>query len=353
MRLKTPQGFNRKAQGNALGKCVGIRPINPNGVGSRSATSRNDQTPLGYVRSFPHRFPGCAARPWALGCDRFAVGLADIVLSRLRQVALIWLCLISSAFAQASRTGPLANIGIAQRLDQQIPLALEFQDEDSQAVKLADYFGEKPVILALVYHRCPMLCNEVLRGLCSSASALPFTAGNEFEVVVVSIDPSDTPEMSAAKKASYLKHYAQAKHAGGWHFLTGNQAEIARLAQAVGFHYNYDPQTRQFSHASGIMVLTPRGRLARYFYGIDYPTTDLRLALIEASENRIGSPVDQFLLLCYHYDPATGKYGWAILGALRVLGTLTVLSLGTFIAVSLVRDRLAGRKTVAGTLRVP
>jgi protein SCO1/2 len=256
----------------------------------------------------------------------------------------LWLFLTSPAIAQPSRPSPLSGVRIDQRLDQQVSLELAFRDEASLPVRLGDYFGEKPVILALVYHRCPMLCNEVLRGLCASVSALPFTAGDEFRVVVVSIDPSDTPESAAAKKASYLKHYAQAKHAGGWHFLTGNQPEITRLAEAVGFRYHYEPATRQFSHASGITVLTPRGRLARYFYGIDYPTTDLRLALVEASEHKIGSPVDQFLLLCYHYDPATGKYGWAVMGALRAAGGLTVLSLGIFIVISLARDRISSKR---------
>jgi protein SCO1/2 len=233
----------------------------------------------------------------------------------------------------------LSEVRFDQRLDTLLPLELTFRDERGAVRPLRMYFGEKPVVLALVYYRCPMLCTQVLNGLVTSLRALELSAGKDFEVVLVSIDPRETPAMALKKKQSYLHRYGRPESAAGWHFLTGDQENIERLAAAVGYQYRYDPKSDQYAHASGLMVLTPQGRLARYFYGIDYPTRDLRLSLVEASAGKIGSPVDQVLLFCFHYDPATGRYGLAIVRLLRVAGMLTVAALGSFVALSLWRER--------------
>jgi protein SCO1/2 len=236
---------------------------------------------------------------------------------------------------------PLRDVGIDQKLDQQIPLDLVFRDEDGREVKLGNYFGSKPVILSLVYYDCPMLCTQVLNGLVGSLKALPFDAGREFTVVTVSFDPREKPELARAKKEGYMHRYGREGAAQGWHFLTGEQASIDALTHAVGFRYAWDEQTQQFAHASGIMVLTPEGKLSRYFYGIEYSPKDLRLGLVEASANKIGSPVDQLLLYCYHYDPATGRYGFVIMNAIRVLGVATFLGLALLIF--MLKRREAGR----------
>ncbi|MBI1927913.1 SCO family protein [Candidatus Poribacteria bacterium] len=222
----------------------------------------------------------------------------------------------------------LREVGIDQRLNEQVPLDLVFRDETGKLVRLGDYFGEKPVILSLVYYECPMLCTLVLNGLLKSLRALSFDVGKEFNVVTVSFNPGETPTLAAAKKAEYIQHYSRPGTAEGWHFLTGQEASIQQLAQAVGFRYVYDAQKNQFAHASGIMVLTPQGRLSHYFYGIEYSPRDIRLSLVEASANKIGSPVDQLLLYCYHYDPTTGKYGVIIMNIIRLAGLGTVLALG-------------------------
>jgi len=233
----------------------------------------------------------------------------------------------------------LRDIGIDQRLNEQVPLDLVFRDETGKLVRLGDYFGEKPVILSLVYYECPMLCTLVLNGLLKSLRALSFDVGKEFNVVTVSFHPGEIPTLAAAKKAEYIQHYSRAGAAEGWHFLTGEAGSIKRLAQAVGFRYIYDAKQNQFAHASGIMVLTPQGRLSHYFYGIEYSPRDLRLSLVEASANKIGSPVDQLLLYCYHYDPTTGKYGVIIMNVIRLAGLGTVLALGAFMVVMFRRDR--------------
>ena len=224
----------------------------------------------------------------------------------------------------------LSNVGLEQKLDQQLPLDLVFRDESGQEVKLGQYFGQKPVVLALVYYDCPMLCTQVLNGMVTSFRVLPFQVGKEFDVVTVSFDPRETSELAARKKkvyVNYLPEKLRPAAANGWHFLTGDQANIAKLTDAVGFRYYYDETTKQFAHASGIMVATPHGKLSRYFYGIEYAPRDLRLGLIESSAEKIGSPVDQLLLYCYHYDPATGKYGAAVMKIMRIAGVLTVLAL--------------------------
>ena len=181
------------------------------------------------------------------------------------------------------------------------------------------------MVLSLVYYTCPMLCNQILNGMLSSFRQISFNAGEQFEVLNVSFDPHDTPEIAAAKKQTYIKAYNRAGGEAAWHFLTGDEANIRRLADAVGFRYLWDEQTKQFAHASGIMIATPEGKLARYFYGVEYPPRDLRLGLVEASKNRIGTPVDTLMLYCYHYDPATGKYGAVIMNIVRVAGVVTVI----------------------------
>ena len=221
----------------------------------------------------------------------------------------------------------LQGIGIDQRLNEQVPLDLQFRDETGKAVRLGEFFGKKPVILSLVYFSCPMLCTMAENGLLHSLQEVNFSAGREFDVLTVSFDPHDTPEIAAAKKAVYVGLYGRKGAERGWHFLTGDEASIAQLTQAVGFRFRYDAQAKQFVHATGIMVLTPQGKIARYFYGIYYPSRDLRLGLVEASANKIGSPVDEVLLFCCRYDPATGKYGVIISRLLQIAGLITVLSI--------------------------
>jgi len=224
----------------------------------------------------------------------------------------------------------LQDVRIEQKLDQQLPLDLVFRDESGQEVKLGKYFGQKPVVLAFVYYDCPMLCTQVLNGMVTSFRVLPFQVGKEFDVVTVSFDPRETSILASTKKkvcVDYLPEKMRPAAANGWHFLTGDEANIAKLTDAVGFRYHYDETTKQFAHASAIMVTTPHGKLSRYFYGIEYAPRDLRLGLIESSANKIGSPVDQLLLYCYHYDPATGKYGAAVMKIMRTAGVLTVLTI--------------------------
>jgi protein SCO1/2 len=254
------------------------------------------------------------------------------------------LLLTASAFGQGMSQGvmsPPANVrppglehvGFEQKLNGQIPPDLTFRDETGKPVRLGDYFGKRPLILNLVYFRCPMLCGEVLSGLTTSLKMMTFDVGKQFDVLTVSFDPRETPEIAAAKKAEYLKRYGRAGAATGWHFLTGDEANIKALTNAAGFQYQFDPKTGQFAHATAIMVLTPGGKLAQYFYGVEYTPKDLRLGLVQASDNKIGNVVDQVLLYCYHYDPATGKYGAIISRVLRLAGLATVLILGTMLVV--------------------
>ena len=226
----------------------------------------------------------------------------------------------------------LRKVSIEQRLNEQVPLDLVFRDETGREVKLAEYFNAgRPVILSLVFYECPQLCNLVLNGLVSSMKSLTFTAGREYDVLTVSFDPREGPELARAKKESYMVRYQRPGTENGWHFLTGDQASIEALTKAVGFNYTYDNATNQFAHASGIIVLTPQGKVARYFYGIEYSERDLRLGLVEASAGKIGSPVEQLLLYCYHYDPATGKYGLVVMSIMRIGGILTLLGIASLI----------------------
>jgi len=236
----------------------------------------------------------------------------------------------------------LQNIGIEQKLDEQLPLETEFKDENGNAVKLGQFFGNhKPVVLALVYYECPMLCNEVLNGLTGSLKGISFNAGKEFDVVAVSFDAreNDKPGLAQRKKENYLARYDRKDAGDGWHFLTGSQASIDAVTKAVGFNYRFDEKTNQFAHAAGVMVVTPEGKLARYFYGVEYAPKDMKFGIMEASQNRVGSPVDKLMLYCYHYDPATGKYGLVILNVIRLGGIFTLLGLGIMFVVFWQRNK--------------
>jgi protein SCO1 len=231
------------------------------------------------------------------------------------------------------RPSLLKEVGVDQKLNQSIPLDLAFRDEHGKPVQLGEYFGKKPVILSMVYYNCPMLCTQVLNGLESGLKLIPMDIGKQFDVVTVSIDPLERPVLAEAKQALYTGLYGRPGAAAGWHFLTGDEQQIRQLANAVGFRYAYDPDSKQFAHASAITLLTPEGKISRYFYGIEFPSRDLRLGLVEASAGKIGSPVDQVLLFCYHYDPSTGKYGLLISRLIQAAGAATVLAIGALILV--------------------
>ena len=243
----------------------------------------------------------------------------------------------------------LKKVGIDQRLNDQLPLDAVFKDEHGSEVRLGQFFNGKPVVLSLVYYTCPMLCNQVLNGMLGSFRQMSFNAGEQFEVVTVSFDTKETPQLAAAKKQTYMAGYNRPSGATGWHFLTGDDANIRRLTDAVGFRYTWDEQTGQFAHASGIMVATPEGKLARYFYGIDYPPKDLRLALVEASANKIGTPVDALMLYCYHYDPSTGKYGVVIMNVVRLAGVITIILIAGLL---LLLRRIGRRRMIVSQAQV-
>ncbi len=240
-----------------------------------------------------------------------------------------------------SETGPsngmptaLKKVGIEQKLNGQLPLEAVFKDENGNEVKLGNYFsGKKPVILALVYYECPMLCNEVLNGLTGSLKGISFDAGKEFDVVAISFDTreNDKPDLTKNKKQSYLERYNRPGSTDGWHFLTGKQSEIDKVTKAVGFNYTFDKQSNQFAHAGGITIITPQGRISRYFYGIDYSPKDVKFGIMESAENKIGNPAEQLYLYCFHYDPSTGKYGFAILRVMRLMAFATILGIGVML----------------------
>ena len=252
----------------------------------------------------------------------------------------------SGVMSPPANTRPprLENVGIEQHLDAQVSPDLTFLDETGKTVKLGDYFGHKPLILNLVYYNCTMLCGEALAGLASAMRLIKFDVGNEFDVVTVSFDPRETPDIAAAKKLDYVKRYGRPNAAAGWHFLTGPPDSINALTKAVGFQYQYDATKNQYAHATAIMVLTPQGRISRYFYGVEFPPKDLRMGLVEASEGKIGNPVDQVLLYCYHYDPATGKYGAVVSNMLKLGGAVTILLLGGMLFVLFRLERAAPPK---------
>jgi protein SCO1/2 len=289
-----------------------------------------------------------------------------------RLVAASLVCLSTAVSAHAQMTGaptpgyrrdpgtpsttvpaPLREIGFDQNLDQRVPLDTALVDETGRTVHLGDYFGARPVILVFAYYECPMLCTQVINGLSSAMGVLSLDPGKDFEIVTVSFDPRDTPASAAAKKATYLERYRRPGAAAAWHFLTGDEASVRRLTKAAGFRYVWDEQTKQFAHPTGVIVLTADGRLARYLFGIEYGPRDLRLALVEASAGKVGTPVDALLLYCYHYDPLTGRYGLIIMRAMRLAGGATVLALGGFIFLMLRRDRAGASASGSNPAREP
>lgn len=241
---------------------------------------------------------------------------------------------------EVSSTMPTALQGVRfdQKLDARLPLDATFKNDRGEVVTLGSHYGTRPVVLAFVYYECPMLCNQILNGLVSGVGVLDQTVGTDFDVVAISFDARETPVQAAAKKAEYLDRYKRPGSDGGWHFLTGDDVNIKRVTDAAGFQFAWDAATQQFAHASGILVSTPDGRVARYLFGIEYAPRDLKFALMESSEGRIGSVVDQLLLYCYHYQPTTGTYSWVAMNAVRAGGAVTIAALLGFVAISLRRD---------------
>ncbi|HJZ72781.1 MAG TPA: SCO family protein [Vicinamibacterales bacterium] len=248
---------------------------------------------------------------------------------------------LEPGMASSQVPAPLREIGFDQNLDQRVPLDVAFRDERGASVRLGDYFGKRPVVMVFAYYDCPMLCTQVINGLSSALGVLSLKPGEDFEIVTVSFNPADTPATARAKKAIYLERYTREGAAASWHFLVGDQPSIDRLTRAAGFRYVWDATTKQFAHPSGIIVLTPDGRLARYLFGIEYGPRDLRYAIVEASDGRVGNVADALLLYCYHYDPMSGRYGLVVMRALRLAGAATVLALLSFVAVMIRRERLA------------
>jgi protein SCO1/2 len=294
-------------------------------------------------------FLTAVGRPFRAGC---LPGLKP------RPTPVVWLLLLVSLLATPALAQPqrpksvpppgkaaieqipiLREVGIDQKLGDRVPLDLVFVDESGRDVRLGDLFRDRPVVLALVYYECPMLCTQVLSGLDGSLTALTFSAGKEFDLVVVSFDPGETPALAADRRKNFINRYRRAGSEGGIRFLTGRQESIAKLADAVGFRYAYDEALDQYAHPAAITLLTGDGRVSRYLYGIEFAPKDLRLGLVEASEGRVGTAVDTLLLYCYHYDPESGKYGMAIMNLIRLAGVLTVVGLGAFIVISLRRER--------------
>ena len=236
----------------------------------------------------------------------------------------------------------LEGVDIEQRLGRQLPLDARFKDEQGNEVELGQFFSDKPVLLAFVYYECPMLCSMELKGLVRSIRTLSLDVGADYKILTVSFDPGESHELAAKAKQEYVKSYGRPGAADGWHFLTGGEESIRTLTQAAGFSYRYRPETDDYSHASALMVVTPDGTLAQYFYGVDYPPRDIRLAMVEASEGRLGSIVDQVLLFCFHYDPAMGRYTIVVMNVIRALGVATVLAIVGFLWLALRRERSMG-----------
>jgi protein SCO1/2 len=264
-----------------------------------------------------------------------SIGLASVVVSAQGNAPGV-----QPAPGLPSSTTPVAlqKVAFEQRLNEMLPLELPFKDENGKAVRLGDYFGRKPVILVFAYYECPMLCTQVLNGLESALRVLNESIGNEFDIVTVSFDPRETPVLAAGKKKAYLERYKRPGAELGWHFLTGEQASIDALTKAAGFSFYWDEPTQQFAHSSGIVVATPAGKLSRYFFGIDYSPRDVKFALIESSNGKVGTLADRLLLYCYHYDPAAGNYGLTAMRAVRVGGAVTLVVLAGFVFVSIRSD---------------
>jgi protein SCO1/2 len=257
---------------------------------------------------------------------------------RRRSRAALLIAAVATAWGQSpyGRPLPVRNVGIDQKLNAPVPLDLTFADENGVPVQMKQFFTGKPVLLSLVYYQCPMLCNMVLNGEAQAMRRIGLEAGKDYEAVTVSFDPKEKPELARSKKATYSEKLGIAS---GWHFLTGDAQNIRALADAVGFRYQWDDRTKQWGHASGIMVLTPEARVSRYLFGIEYQKRDLRLALVDASQHKIGTAADRLLLLCYHYDPSQGKYTLAVVNSLRVAGGATLVLLGAFVVISLRKER--------------
>jgi protein SCO1/2 len=267
----------------------------------------------------------------------------------VNRISLIAMLGAGVALAQGPQLGVpamLKGVGIEQRLNAQLPLEARFTDESGASVRFGQYFHGKPVILALVYYRCPMLCNLELSGLVSSLQKLKLEPGRDFEVVALSFDPRETPDLASAKRENYLRKYNRPQSDNGWHFLVGNETAIHQVTGAVGFDYRWDPIQKQWAHASAIVVATPEGHVSRYFYGVAYNSRDLRFGLMDASNHQIGNLADEIILYCYHYDPKNGKYGFAIVNTLRVVGCATVLALGCFIVANFRRENQERQKDV-------
>jgi protein SCO1/2 len=239
----------------------------------------------------------------------------------------------------SARPDILKGVTIEQRLNSQLPLDTVFRDENGETVQLGKYFSKRPVVLALVYYECPMLCTQILNGVVRTAKSMTLTPGKDYDVVVISFDPQETPAMAMAKKTNYMKQFGRPETAAGWHFLTGATASIDRVTNAVGFRYKWDPSLKAYAHASAVYVLTPEGKLSKYFYGISYSATDMRFGLIEASHDKIGTAVDELLLFCCQFDPHSGKYTLAIFAVLRLVGAATLLLLGGYVTIMLRRDK--------------
>jgi len=254
-------------------------------------------------------------------------------------LALSGVAAVSTGAQQVTTPAILKKVGITQNLNAQIPPDLMFRDETGKSVRMGDFFGRKPILLSLVYFDCPALCTEVLNGELRTMKAISLDLGKDFEAITVSFEPKDTPSLAKAKRDVYVGQYGRPGAEDRWRFLTGDQQSIDALTNVAGFHYAYDPSIRQYAHAAAILILTPDGRIDRYFYGVQYPARDVRLGLVEASEGKIGSLTDQALLYCYQYDPMTGKYGVVVMNVLRAAGGLTVLVLGIFMTLMFLRER--------------
>ena len=225
----------------------------------------------------------------------------------------------------------LREVTFKQRLNEMLPLDTQFRDESGRTVTLGQYFGHRPVVVAFVYYSCPMLCTQVMNGLSSALKVMPFTAGNDFDVVLISFDPRDTPAIASERKRAHLAYWSTESNADAWHLLTGDEASIQRVTSAAGFTYRWDERTGQYAHVSGVLVATPEGKLSRYFYGVEYSPRELRLAIVDSGEGKVGSVIDELLLYCFHYDPESGKYGLLVMNLVRLGGALTVLFIGGFI----------------------
>jgi len=272
---------------------------------------------------------------------RLGLALVVVAFATTASAAPIAPAPLGSLDKQASVTpGPLEGVGIEQHLGKSLPLDAVFHDEDGKDVRVGDFFGpgKKPAILALAYFECPMLCTLVLNGTVKAIRPMSFTAGTDYDVIVISIDPKETPELARAKKEAYLESYKRKGDGSGFHFLTGEERSIRAVADAVGFQYRYQPETGEFAHAASIYVITPLGQLSRYFFGVEFSTRDLRLALVEAADGKIGGLVDQLMLFCYRYDPTAGKYSAQALAVVRLGGVLTALSLAGYVGLSQWRE---------------